>query len=404
MIFAMNNNTNFASRRKWLQYTGASAASLLLGGCATDFSHRRPAYRASPRPLSPQPFARADIRADNIIRTKVGIRPYRPSGFVVRGERMGEKVVIHNYGHGGAGVTLSWGSSTLAVAELPDIADKRAAVLGGGIMGLTTARLLQSRGWQVTIYAKAFSPDTTSDIAGGQWAPTSVFRRDMLTPEFDAQLDQALKISFSTFSQLADGVLGASHGIFWRENYHLSERAFDDERPFYLDRWPLLFPGMSVLRAEDNPFASPHVLRYMTMLIEPAIYMPRLMRDIRAAGGNIVTREFDSLSDVLSLSEPVIFNCTGLGAAKLFGDSELMPVRGQLVFAPPDPRVDYITHGGDPNSMSRMGQIMYMFPRQDGILLGGTFERGATHLTADDATTVRIVAGHQRMFAGMSLG
>jgi D-amino-acid oxidase len=47
---------------------------------------------------------------------------------------------------------------------------------------------------------------------------------------------------------------------------------------------------------------------------------------------------------------------------------------------------------------------MYMFPRQDGILLGGTFERGATHLTADDATTARIVAGHQHMFAGMSLG
>ena len=64
-----------------------------------------------------------------------GLRPDRPSGFVVRAERMGEKVVIHNYGHGGGGITLSWGSSALAVREAPAVADRRAAVVGAGIMG-----------------------------------------------------------------------------------------------------------------------------------------------------------------------------------------------------------------------------------------------------------------------------
>ena len=92
----------------------------------------------------------------------------------------------------------------------------------------------------------------------------------------------------------------------------------------------------------------------------------------------------------------VIFNCTGLGARELFNDSELTPVRGQLVFMPPDERVDYITHGS--------GQgLLYMFPRADGILLGGTFERDATHLEPDDDTTARIVREHTRMFSAMRL-
>ena len=101
-------------------------------------------------------------------------------------------------------------------------------------------------------------------------------------------------------------------------------------------------------------------------------------------------REFRDRSEVLALEEPVVLNCTGLRAAALFGDAELTPVRGQLVFVPPDDRVDYLTIGGGDS-------VLYMFPRSDGILLGGTFERGASHLTADAATTERIVREHARI-------
>ena len=147
-----------------------------------------------------QPFARPHIAEDQIIRTRVGLRPFRPGGFVVRGERVGEKVIIHNYGHGGGGITLSWGSSSLAMQELPDTADRRAAVLGCGVMGLSTARLLQARGWQVTIYAKDLPPNTTSDVAGGLWAPTAVFRRDEASPAFVTQFAAALRWSHEAFA------------------------------------------------------------------------------------------------------------------------------------------------------------------------------------------------------------
>ncbi len=327
-----------------------------------------------------------------MVRTRVGLRPFRPGGFVVRGEKFGDKLVIHNYGHGGAGITLSWGSSMLALRELPDIADRRAAVLGCGALGLSSARLLQQRGWQVTIYAKDLPPNTTSDVAGGLWAPTSVFRYGEETPAFAAQLSDALRLSHAEFSKQA--VLG--HGVNWRENYYLRRSPVRAQDFYYLERWPELFPSLAELSPGEHPFPVPYALRHLSLLIEPSIYLPWLMQEIRAAGGAIVVREFQRAAEILTLDEPVIFNCTGLGARDLFGDAELMPVRGQLVFMAADERVDYCTHGSGEG-------LLYMFPRADGILLGGTYERGATHLEPDAETTVRIVGEHARMFQAMRI-
>ena len=128
-------------------------------------------------------FAPVKVARNRVIRTVVGLRPYRSEGFVIDAERLGQRLLVHNYGHGGAGVTLSWGTSSLAVDLARDFVQarrtrttkRRFGVLGCGVMGLSTGRLLQQRFQDgpgtVTIYAKDLPPDTTSNIAGALWYP-----------------------------------------------------------------------------------------------------------------------------------------------------------------------------------------------------------------------------------------
>ena len=130
------------------------------------------------------------------------------------------------------------------------------------------------------------------------------------------------------------------------------------------------------------------------MLIEPAIYLPRLIQEVREAGDSIVEREMRSIGDIQAPIDPVIFNCIWLGARTLFTDDALTPVRGQLVFMPPDERADYITRDSGEG-------LLWRFPRTEGILLGGPFERSAARHEPDADTNARIVRERARMFQAM---
>lgn len=56
------------------------------------------------------------IARPRIIATRVGLRPYRKSGVRVEAGVLGDgRPIIHNYGHGGAGFTLSWGCARTAL-------------------------------------------------------------------------------------------------------------------------------------------------------------------------------------------------------------------------------------------------------------------------------------------------
>src|SRR5947208_13945580 len=70
-------------------------------------------------------FVPVKVSRDRVIREVVGLRPYRAEGFVVDAGRVGHKLILHNYGHGGAGMTLSWGTASLAVDLLRDFLEAR---------------------------------------------------------------------------------------------------------------------------------------------------------------------------------------------------------------------------------------------------------------------------------------
>jgi glycine/D-amino acid oxidase-like deaminating enzyme len=372
-------------RRDWLKTMGAAGIGAALGGCASVKSLESVPQSYS-RPLSRRPFIAPRISHDRVVRVIAGHRPYRPSGFVVRREQMDDKTVIHNYGHGGGGLSLSWGSSALAVRKTHDLAKGQAAVIGCGAMGLSTARLLQDAGWAVTIYTRDATRHTTSNMAVGHWSPSSVFEEGVASAEFESELKWASRISHHAFQNL----IGAGYGVSWMENYNLGDEPIG--RPYYLRELPELYPLVADLEPHEHPFPVPYVQRVVTMLVEPAAYLRRIQTDFYQAGGRLIMQNFANRSEILALNEPVIFNCTGLGAARLFDDDELVPVKGQLVFILPDPDVDYLTTGGGAG-------MLHMVPRSGEIVLGGTHDHGDWTTQIDPDETDRIITENQKLFA-----
>jgi D-amino-acid oxidase len=320
-----------------------------------------------------------DVAPDRVIRTAAGLRPYRAAGFVVRRERLGEKDLVHNYGHGGAGITLSWGTSRLAaLLGLPGH-QGLVAVIGAGIVGLTTARLVQEAGFPVTIYAAALPPETTSNVAGGQWHPFGHFRESAVTPAWRAQFLAAADYSWRRFQLM----VGDDYGVRWLPTY--TETGSPEAKLL-----PTFPPVNRMLGPDEHPFPVSTLARYDTLYVETGRFLARLLQDVQIAGGRVAVRRFGAAAELTALPERLIFNCTGLGARDLFGDTELEPVRGQLAILLPQPEVRY----------AFTGEAGYMFPRPDGIILGGTFERGEWSTTPEQGTIARIVRSHQRLFAG----
>ncbi|MGD8329694.1 MAG: FAD-dependent oxidoreductase [Acidobacteriota bacterium] len=351
-------------------------------------------------------LARVDVAPEREIRTIVGLRPFRATGFRVETERLDDKVLVHNYGHGGAGVTFSWGTSQLAVEQAlaaaaetgmsngwgDDAAARQTpgrgcAVLGCGVIGLSTAILMQRQGWQVTIYARDLPPHTTSNVAGALWGPYAVSDPGRADSAFQRQFVSAARLAHRRFQEM----VGDHYNIRWIETYDLSNAP--QPPPWFEQGTEDLYPEARALAPAEHPFPRAHAISYRTMLIEPHAYLDALLRDFYIAGGHTVVREFVDLRDVATLTEPLLFNCTGLGAMQLVGDDEMEPVRGQLTFLLPQPDVDYVALAGE----------LYMFPRSDGILLGGTHERGNWSLEPDRATARRIVQGHAELFGQNSV-
>ncbi len=350
-----------------------------MEGCAA--KHVRPPFSL---PASQLHLAKVLVSADREIRTTVCLRPFRAPGFRVAAEKLDDKLCIHNYGHGGAGITLSWGTAHLAVEEVLASGQKQVAVLGCGVVGLSTARLLQQAGKEVTIYAKALPPETTSNSAGGLWLPYSLFDPDRETPQFREQFEQSLKFSYTYFQQFA----GDDYSVHWLPTYAMSDEPFpqNGNRPF-----PEVFPESRNLQPSEHKFPYHYVRQFTTMLIEPNAYLRALLRDFHLAGGKVVLQEFHNIAEIATLPQPVVVNCTGLGARDLCADTELVPIKGQLTYLLPQPEINYIVLAGD----------FYMFPREDGIVLGGTHVRGDWSLEPDLTAKSRILAGQARVFSGL---
>ena len=380
-------------RRTFLTTGSMAAVGFGLSGCATN---PKPNLAAKRPPVHLEPVNAA---WDRIIRTTVGLRPHRDAGFVLKADKLDDKLLVHNYGHGGAGMSLAWGTGLMAAEFATEHQARQAAVIGCGSVGLTCARQLQRRGFDVTIYAMAVPPYVTSNMSLAGFTPLSgLVDPARRTPQWDAQFRRAAEISYRQLQLLA----GPHYGVSWLDNYSLVNelRPAQQSGGERIDLGVGLNVEEEVLGPGEHPFPTKYALVSPQIRIEPSIYLDNLVRDFQLWGGRIVVRKFETPRELAALREPIVVNCTGLGAKELFGDEELVPLKGQLSVLPPQPEVNYHTNGGVP-PVPGASLGIHMMARSDGIILGGTSQRGVWTLEPDEAERKRVVDSHIAVFGAM---
>ena len=385
------------SRRGLLQ------ASLLgggaLAGCST--APGGPSFEAGP-PLVP-----IRARTDRIFDIAVCLRPFRPAGPRVDVERLGDTLVVHNYGHGGSGWSLSWGSSARAVRLAMQNSPGEVAVIGCGVLGLTSAILAQRAGARVTIYAREQLPLSTSARATGEWTPDSrIALANAAGPDFAAVWEDMARTAFKAHRDYL-GLPGTP--VEWIDQYSVADdnsrsqptgAASSQGAPPAVDfasysrRIADLTPKWRRVPADATPFKAGAVARSEIMIFNIADYGHTLLNDFFIAGGQFRHAEFQAPSQIAALGRKVVINCTGYGARALWKDETLTPVRGQIARLIPQPDVRYgLTY-----------RQVIAVPRRDGIVVqsfeGGEMKGyGDTNETPDRAEAEQAVKTLAELFS-----
>jgi glycine/D-amino acid oxidase-like deaminating enzyme len=301
---------NKLDRREILK--GAASVMLLAGleGCQ--------ALQPPPPPRLQLIPLRAAV--DRITRVTVCTRPFRAAGPRVEGERIGDKWVVHNYGHGGSGWSLSWGSSSLAVQLALTDRARDMGVLGCGALGLTSALLLQRAGATVTIYAKDLPPNVRSSLATGVWSPDSrVCLQQNASPTFKQQWEKMARTSFQSYQSYL-GLAGTP--IEFIDNYFVSdspaarrEEGVLDTRPAFaeLQRELIgdLIPSPQEFAPGSHSLGKRYLRRNSQMMFNISAYTRVLMDEFHANGGRIQVCEFHSVQELAALPQKTLINATG---------------------------------------------------------------------------------------------
>ncbi|MEV5882256.1 FAD-dependent oxidoreductase [Streptomyces sp. NPDC052020] len=237
-------------------------------------------------------------------------------------------------------------------------------VVGGGVIGLTTALVLAERGRRVRVWTREPAERTTSAVAGALWWPYRIepvaLARAWALRSLDVYEELAARPG-ETGVRMAEGVLG--------------ETGLDEAVAWTAAR----LPGLRAATAEEYRGAG---LWARLPLLDMPAHLAWLRGRLVAAGGVVEERAVSHLAEVPART---VVNCTGLGARALVPDPSVRPVRGQLVVVEnPGIRTWLVSTGPS-------GGMAYFFPQPGGLVLGGTAEEDAWSAEPDPATAEAIV-------------
>ncbi|MBB5799088.1 FAD-dependent oxidoreductase [Streptomyces caelestis] len=237
------------------------------------------------------------------------------------------------------------------------------AVVGGGVVGLTTAVVLAERGRRVRVWTRDPAEATTSAVAGALWwpyriEPVALARAWALR---SLEVYEELAARSGSGVRMVEGVLG--------------ETRLDE-----VDGW--LAERVPERRATTAGEYTGYGVRVRLPLIDMPAHLAWLRERFVAAGGVVEAR---TVSGFAEADAPVVINCTGLAARELVPDPSVRPVRGQLVVVE-NPGIDTWLVSTD-----AAGEYAYMFPQPGGLVLGGTAEEDVWSLEPDPATAEAII-------------
>lgn len=248
-------------------------------------------------------------------------------------------------------------------------------VVGAGVVGLSVAyRIKEEFGnnARVVVVAEAYAQQTTSYGSGGLWLPFQING----TP--DEMVNRWGKISYEFLQSLYHSEDGHEAGV----QFIAVHQVYEEQRP--MPSWKDVPCGFKELTAPDivklglpKKFICGYT--FMTYVVDQKYYLGWIMKRLRVMGVEFQQRKVNSLSELIGYD--AIVNCTGLGAATLLNDTNMTPIRGQVLRL----RAPWM------KAVWFLGPMSYIIPNVDNVVVGGTAQPGNYDTTVSNADTENIL-------------
>ncbi len=254
---------------------------------------------------------------------------------------------------------------------------KEILIIGAGISGLSSGILLLEAGYKVRVWAREFSPDTTSDVAAGVWYPY------LCNPK-----DKVSSWSKFTLDYIRKNLLDKSEaGCIQRTVTEMFPQKV--EEPW----WGDVIKDYRRPKAEELPDGYVDGYEVDAVLMDSTKYMKWLMDEYQKLGGKLEKKTIEKIEEATDACE-IVVNCTGLGSRDLFDDKRLFPVRGQVICVPANGFEKVMAD----DTREGPNNLMVIIPRINDIVLGGTAQENNWDTTISEQDTKEILAKARSLY------
>ncbi|MGH9969764.1 MAG: FAD-dependent oxidoreductase [Pyrinomonadaceae bacterium] len=267
---------------------------------------------------------------------------------------------------------------------------KRVAVVGGGVVGLTTALVL-SREHDITVIAEHVGTSSDSRKATAIWHVYLVPE----TPEVLGWAQRSLEVLHELALNEPEAGVELVKGVeLFRKGTAQIPTWSNIPRFFQMltdsDIEPFNSCNQTGLTENEIAILKEHPVMWGYQIEAPAAdmmkYLSWLEQAVRRNGVSFEIRRLESLDEIPD-DYDVIINCSGFGARELASDNSFVPYKGQyfvLRASPSSPR-EYVGDDDHPSGMA------YMIPRCGEVMVGGCAEANVEdlELTLDWTDTMK---------------